>query len=113
MKYEKPQRGNPHRLTIKQHTFPAASIARLANGEGIVSVYHIRSGKVLRLPPADQLFCARRNWDQRAEEGHMKEIEDKFQAMAECIIAATFCVIGADGQKIINDFFQLLVFRTE
>jgi hypothetical protein len=43
----------------------------------------------------------------------MKEIEDKFQALAECIIAGTLCVIGTDEQKIINDFFQLLVFRTE
>ncbi len=113
MKYEKPQRGNPHRRTIKQHTFPAASISRFTNRDGTVSVYHISSKKILKLPTDNQLFCAKRNWDQRAEDGYMKEIEDKFQALADCITGGPLCVVGTNEQKIINDFFHLLVSRTD
>lgn len=113
MKYEKPQKGNPYNLTIQQHTFPAASIIRFVNNAGVVSVYHIRSGKALSLPPNDQMFCAKRNWDQRAETGYMKKIEDKFQSLAEDVISEAVSVIGTKEKRIIDDFFALLVLRTE
>jgi hypothetical protein len=113
MKYEKPQKGNPHNLTIQQHTFPAASITRFVNDAGVVTVCHIPSGKILNLPPDNQLFCAKRNWDQRAEAGYMKEIEDSFQSLAEDLISESVSVIGAEEKRIIANFFALLVFRTE
>lgn len=37
-KYEKTQKKNPHSLTIDQHVWPAASIARFANISGVVDV---------------------------------------------------------------------------
>ena len=77
MKYEKTQKGNPYQLTVCQHTFPAASIARFADTTGCVEVYLIKQNKVVRLKPDDKLFCAKRVWDQRAESGFMKEIEDR------------------------------------
>ena len=60
MKYEKPQKGNPHELTICQHTFPAKSIARFTNKSGIVEVKLIVESKNIKLKPKDMLFCARR-----------------------------------------------------
>jgi hypothetical protein len=107
MKFEKPQKGNPYGLTIKQHTFPRASIARFADSDGLVSVFHIATGKNLKLSPDDHLFCATRIWDQRAEEGYMKEIEDSFQSLAEAIIGERILAIGPVETPVVNDFFAL------
>ena len=86
MKYEKPQKGNPHRLTVNQHVFPARSIERFADGDGKVSVRLLKLNKLLKLSPCDQLFCAKRVWGQRAEIGYMKKIEDEFQSLADRIV---------------------------
>jgi hypothetical protein len=86
VKYEKPQKGNPHCLTINQHVFPARSIERFADADGKVSVRLLRLNKLIKLSPEDQLFCARRVWDQRAEIGYMKGIEDEFQSIADRIV---------------------------
>jgi hypothetical protein len=36
-RHEKPQKGNPHDLTINQHVLPVASIARFAGGDPIAT----------------------------------------------------------------------------
>lgn len=90
-----------------QHTFPRASIARFADGDGRVSVSHIPTTKQLRLLPGDQLFCAKRTWDQRAEEDFMKQIEDAFQSLAEAVVDGRVTHIGMFEKPIVNDFFAL------
>lgn len=107
MAFDKPQKGNPHGLTVIQHTFPRASIARFADDDGCVSVSHIPTTKQFRLPPGDQLFCARRTWDQRAEEGFMKKIEDAFQSLVEAVVDGRVTHIGMFEKPIVNDFFAL------
>lgn len=86
MKYEKPQKGNPHNLTIMQHVFPSKSISRFYDSEGKVTINHISLGKILRAKSDDQIFCAKRVWDQRAEAGYMKHIEDRYQALTDAVI---------------------------
>ena len=78
MKYEKTQKGNPHRLTVQQHCFPRRSIARFADSNGVVHVHIVRAGRTAFLTPEDSIFCARRTWDERAESGFMKKIEDVY-----------------------------------
>ena len=58
MKYEKTQKGNPHALTVRQHTVPVRSIERFSSTDGRVHVRYLRNGKELRLRPEDQFFCA-------------------------------------------------------
>jgi hypothetical protein len=87
MKYEKPQKKNPHRITVNQHVFPAKCIERFADDSGTVEVKLITKDKIVNLRPDDSLFCAKRCWDQRAEAGYMKEIEDSFQNLATEIIS--------------------------
>jgi len=106
MKYEKTQKGNPYQLTVCQHTFPVASIARFADTDGRVEVYLIKQKKVIRLKPDDQLFCAKRIWDQRAESGFMKEIEDKYQLLAEAVVDGKRN-LNAEEQQIITDMFAV------
>jgi hypothetical protein len=111
MSYEKTQKGNPHELTIYQHHFPAASIARFAGSDGCVEVHLIPQNKEVRLKPEDQLFSARRVWDQRAESGYMKEIEDKYQELATAVVAGVITSINGEHQSIITDMFALWYIR--
>jgi hypothetical protein len=81
-RFERPQKGNPRHLTVKQHVWPFESIRRFANSKGVVCLYYKPRDKTRWAKPNDPLFCARRVWDQRAETGYMKRIEDAFQAVA-------------------------------
>ena len=107
MKYEKPQKGNPHQLTVKQHCFPARSIARFADSEGCVEVKLIKQDKKLKLKPEDQIFCAKRTWDQRAESGFMKEIEDRYQELAESMLQGIVKTIRSEEQSVVTDMFAI------
>jgi hypothetical protein len=74
--YEKTQNGNPHQLPVKQHVFPARSIARFANSAGMVQLHNLTTQRTRAARPGDAMFCAMRAWDLRAERGYMKQIED-------------------------------------
>lgn len=106
MSYE-PQKGNPHRLVIKQHTLPVAPIARFADQSGRVQVKHLRTGKVLSVRPDYRIFCAMRLRDQRAESGYMKRIEVEFQALANSILNGTIRNIGRNEKRVVDEFYTL------
>ena len=52
--------------------------ASARDGEGRVSLHDLTRSKVRLAKPNDGIFCAMRAWDQRAERGYMKRIEDEF-----------------------------------
>jgi hypothetical protein len=110
-KHEEPQRGHPNRLTINQHVFPAASIARFADNSGRVCVTDKRRPLIRRAKPKDAIFCAKRAWDQRAEAGYMRTIEDEFQKLASEIIGGTVTEIGPREKGIIDRFWALWFVR--
>lgn len=83
MKPEHTQKGNPHQLTLLQHIFPSKSIDRFCNGNGVVDMYMFNHGKRRTAKPSDKFFCARRKWDERAEKGYGKDVEDEFQQVVD------------------------------
>ena len=83
--YERTQQFNPHQLTIKQHCFPKKSIERFANENGLVHVRLINYARTVYLKPDDDNFCAFRTWDQHAETGFMRDIENRYQDLADKI----------------------------
>jgi hypothetical protein len=87
MNYEKPQKGNPHQLTVNQHCFPVSCIKRFANVEGKVELVRLPEGEHILAKPDAKIFCAKRAWDQRAEHMFMNEIEGKYKNLAEEIIS--------------------------
>ena len=111
MTYEKPQKKNPHGIIVNQHIFPARSIERFANSKGTVDVKLIKQNKIIKLPPSDPLFCAKRRWDQRAETGYMKTIEDSFQSLASSIINVRVTSLEDMDCRIATDFFALWSLR--
>ena len=106
MKYEKTQKGNPYQLTVDQHIFPKASIYRFVGDDGRVELRLLGRNKTIRATPENKVFCAHRTWDQRAEAGYMKEIEDKFQELAERIISDRHSV-SKEEQAVVSEFFSL------
>lgn len=83
---------------------------RFAGRDGNVSVKPRQSEREFRLSPDDELFCARRSWDDRAESGYMKEIEDGFQILAREIIGGRRG-INVQSSKIVTRFFALWFLR--
>jgi hypothetical protein len=112
IRYPKPQKGNPHDLTVNQHVFPRCSLARFADpSDDRVAVRRPPGdSKELRVKPNAAFFCAMRVWDHGAESGYMKAIEDKFQAVAEQVTSIRQSL--ADDQHIIvTNFFALWAAR--
>ncbi len=105
--HERVQGTNPHRLTVWQHVFPAASIARFAGPDGRVALIDRVRGTARRAGPDDQVFCARRVWDQRAEAGYLREIEDRFQHLAGRVIADPGGTRLAEDDEAASRFFAL------
>src|SRR5208282_503747 len=110
--YEKPQRKNPHRLSINQHVFSALSIARFADSSGRVCVCDIARKNVRRAKPDDPIFVAKRAWDHRAESGYMKSTEDAFQALAVQITEGVVLQIDDANRRAVNDFYALWCVRS-
>lgn len=107
MTYEPTQKGNPHRLTVKQHTFPKTSIARFAGQKGNVELFLKSADKVIQAKPSNELFCADRAWDQQAESGFMKKVEDDFQALAALILDDGLVSFQKAELTAINEFYCL------
>ena len=108
MKYEKPQKGNPHQLTVRQHCFPKRSIDRFVNAKGVVHAHLIASNESFRLRPSAILFCASRVWDQRAERGFMKEVEDAYQELADDIVRGRIVrPLSQQECRIVTDMYCL------
>lgn len=112
-RYEKTQKENPHSLTINQHVWPTASIARFANASGRVDV--LDKLRQLRRPavPNDDLFVAKRVWDQRAESGYMREIEKAFQVLASEIVAGNISAVADEHKRVIDEFYGLWTIRAK
>lgn len=111
-KYEKTQSGNPHQLTVWQHCFPKKSIERFTNEDGRVHVHIIEHNKTETLTPDNNIFCARRSWDQRAETGFMKEVEDAYQELADKIAAGNVDrPLKLEENCVVTDMFLLWLYR--
>lgn len=113
MRYPKPQKGNPHKLTIDQHIFPKACIARFARENGTVQVRRKSDEQDLWLTPGNSYFCARRLWDQKAEAFFMKAIEDRYQAVARDIVAGAVTTLDVAMTAAITDLYLLWTLRHE
>jgi hypothetical protein len=107
---ERPQKGNPHRLTREQHVIPVATLRRFSQVDGRVEV-HLRDGRIVMLEADDQLFCVERLWDQRAETGYMKKIEDEFQALVDELQSGRSGSLTSDEHRCITRFWGLWHWR--
>jgi hypothetical protein len=108
---EKTRPRNPNRLTVDQHVFPTKSIARFAGPDGRVAVQLLNPKKDVRAKPNSSIFCANRSWDQKAETGFMKQIEDMFQVAVAPIVAGTVGSVAAEARPAIDRMYALWYWR--
>jgi hypothetical protein len=103
---------NPNSLTVKQHVFPSKSIERFTDQNGRVSVLELRRGKVIRTKPDNAIFCARRAWDERAETGYMKRIEDDFQKIVDPMVDGKAQTLASESKPAIDRMYALWYLRS-
>lgn len=111
-KPEKTRPKNPNRLTIRQHIFPVRSMQQFVDRSGRVSVFDLLRSKCRLAQPKDDLFCAHRAWDQRAEAGYMKQIEDRFQEIVQPIISGRVNTLAPAQKPAIDAMFALWYMRS-
>lgn len=107
---EKPQKGNPHKLTRDQHVIPVATLIRFAGSDGLVEV-HLRDGRIEQVPTKNQIFSVDRLWDERAEAGYMRSVEDDFQALVDALEAKRLGPLSPLEHRITTRFWSLWTWR--
>ena len=108
MTFEKVSKGNPEQLVMDQHFHTAHSIAKFYNNQNKVQVKILSSSEVVLRDKRAKIFCAKRNWDERAERGYMTTIEHAFHDEIDSI--QTF---AKRNHKAISEYFLLWKFRHE
>jgi hypothetical protein len=107
---ERPQKGNPHRLTRDQHVIPVATLLRFAGPDELIEV-HLRDGRIERVPTDNQIFSVDRLWDQRAEAGYMKSVEADFQELVDALEAGRVGPLSPMELRVILRFWSLWRWR--
>jgi hypothetical protein len=100
------QRGNPYQLVRWQHLFPKRSISRFCNETGVVDLDMFQIGKKRSAKPSDRIFCTERSWNEQAENGYGKYIEDEFQKVVERLLLDNSPVRSSDNIAI-TKFYSL------
>lgn len=106
MKPEPTQKGNPHQLTRWQHLFPKRSIGRFCNERGVVDLKMSQLGKRRSAKPTDKIFCVERVWNEQAENGYGKYIEDEFQKVVDRVLRDNSPIFPSENM-VITKFYSL------
>lgn len=104
--FEKPQPKNPHQLTIWQHIMPNKSIARFGDAQGWVQLHRISEQQRLQLQSNNEIFCAKRVWNQKAEQSSIS-IETAFQKVADLIVTAQIDTLTKDMHFAVTEMYLL------
>jgi len=98
-------------LTKRQHTIPRRSIGRFYNGSCSVWV-KLRSGKIFNARSDNEVFCAKRAWEERSENGHKINIEDVFQEVADKICSGEVTTLNQARSDCVSAMFALWIARS-
>ncbi len=102
MTFEKPVKGNPHQLVIKQHFHTAHSIGKFHCSDEKLDVYINETGETEKKHKRSNIFCAKRNWDQKVETGLMADIEKSFHEEIDNIKS-----FDSRNHRAISEYFLL------
>lgn len=107
--FEFVQKGNPHRLTKEQHFIPKSQIKRFENKNLKVFCKNLKSKnkKIIEINANDNIFKVQRFWAEFAEKGYMKNIEDNFNKLVDCILNSSIKEFTNKQSRIICDMYTL------
>jgi hypothetical protein len=106
--YETTTKGNPQRITLNQHVIPRRYIEAFTDDNDLVEVLCVDNNIKFKANPQSTVFCAKRVWDQKAENGWMKDIEDTFHRA----VSVYFNEDVPIPNQIATDFFLLWHIRS-
>jgi hypothetical protein len=86
-RHEPTQPTNPRQLTIAQHVHSRWCISQFADEDGCVAVLRDGHSTAFRAKPDNDIFCAKRVWDQNLEQGLFSQVERAFHAVVERTLA--------------------------
>jgi hypothetical protein len=78
----------------------------------MVQAHRIHEKITFQANPRNKMFCVKRVWDQRAEQGFGKNIENSYQSLVERVLASATRSLSNDDNKIISMFYALWCFRS-
>lgn len=104
------QKGNPHNLVRWQHIFPNYSISRFCSENGMVDLDMLKIGRRRFAKPNDKMFCVERAWDERAEKGYGKGIEDAFQKVVDVVLHLERPLLPSEN-LLVTEFYCLWTIR--
>ena len=85
---------------------PKKSIERFCNQSGMVTVNWFEKTKVLALGPNESLFCAKRVWNQRAEDISI-DFENAYQDVAQQIVNNQIKLLNSEMQLAVTHMYLL------
>ena len=100
---------NLNGLTIRQHVFPRASIARFTNQRGQVAL-HYKEGNACLVSSKHKVFCALQVWDDWSEHGRANPIEEEYQRVASSFANRVGDLTSSES-KVLTQMFCLWVAR--
>lgn len=83
------------------------SIRRFANNDDCVEVFIKNARKKELLKSDNGIFCAMRTWNQSAESGYMKQIEDEYQKFSSALLKNSTRTLSISENRIISKMFAL------
>lgn len=107
--FESIQKGNPYRLTKEQHFIPKSQIKRFENRNKKVWCKNLKSKnqKITEINSNNSIFKVQRLWAEFAEKGYMKNIEDNFNKLVDCILNSSIKEFTNVQSRIICDMYTL------
>lgn len=113
MTYKRTQKRNPHQLTIRQHIIPQFHIKSFYSVNNTVEFLDVKSNTAQEKTAKDMVFCTKRVWDQRAESGYMKYIEDEFVTLLRDIREQNINALSHEQSTYATNMFCLWSLRHE
>ncbi|MEZ8742041.1 hypothetical protein AB6E21_18535 [Photobacterium swingsii] len=105
------RKNNPHQIVKKQHVFPKHSLTRFCNDKGLLIVKYKSGENSFLATPSNPVFYANRLWNEHAESGLMKSIEDEFQLVVSKLLAEQ--ALSEQEHLAITKMYALWKFRSE
>lgn len=78
----------------------------------MVQAHRIQDKTTFQASPRNKMFCVNRVWDQRAEQGFGKKIEDSYQSLVERVLVSGTRSLSNKDNEIISMFYALWCFRS-
>lgn len=106
------EKGNPTKITRRQHIFPRSVIEGFADKNGKVKVVPVSGKPIYFASSHDPRFTVERLWDQKCEEHSNELYEAPFHLLAQKLLATNTQQLNSDEGHVASGMYGLWRART-